>query len=241
MLAGLCDTLHSELRTSGEWCLRSMVEVCGQKSLTDAGKDGKNKSTELLLGQWRCRVPTLCSICPDGSLRCSLWGAQSARGSGWHDSERCLTPSARSAGTKASPLQLDNPEIAGRRICYCRHHPERMTAISDYYKLKPECKRAFGVAIFPTGEQITMHGAISRTIKRNFRSFLWRVLFFPLLIVEDKELRVVAAIFCFADSNNCGRYENAPRLVMVILSAGVSEADKEKLGHYAPRNLYGSH
>lgn len=66
-----------------------------------------------------------------------------------------------------------------------------MTAISDYYKLKPECKTAFGVAIFATGEQITMHGAISRTIKRNFRSFLCLLLFFPLLIVEDKELRAL--------------------------------------------------
>lgn len=114
-----------------------------------------------------------------------------------------------------------------------------MTAISDYCKLKPECKRAFGVAIFPTGEQITMHGAISRTIKRNFRSFSWRVLFFPLLIVEDKELRaLLQPYFVLLTATIAAAMK---MLVMVILSAGVSEADKEKLGHYAPRNLYGSH
>lgn len=115
---------------------------------------------------------------------------RSARGNGWHDSERCLTQNARQ-GWRPPRSDLDAPEIVGRRICCCRHHSECMTAISDYYKLKPECKRAFGVVIFPTGEQITMHAGISRTIKRNFRSILWRLLFFSLLIVEDKGLRAL--------------------------------------------------
>lgn len=105
-----------------------------------------------------------------------------------HDSEWCLTQNARQ-GWRRSRYDLDEP--AGRRICCCRHHPECMTAISDYYKLKPECKRAFGVVISPTGEQITMHGGIIRTIKRNFRSFLWCLLCFSLLIVEDKGLRAL--------------------------------------------------
>lgn len=181
--------------------------------------------------------------CGDCMLSLAWWQLElllvrSAGGSGWHESEWCLTRQ----GWRSTRCHLDEPEIAGRRICCCRQHPECMTAISDHYKLKPECKRAFGVVIFPTGEQITTRGGIIRTIKRNFGSFLRRLLFFSLLIVEDKGLRALfLPYFVLLTATIAGRYENAPRLVMEILSAGVSEADKEKLGHYAPRNLYGSH
>lgn len=123
----------------------------------------------------------VCSFWPDGGWRAVPSGA---------------TPSGvwrRALGSDEGlpSSDLDEPEIEGRRICCRRHHPECMTAISGCYKLKPELKRAFGVVIFATGEQITAHAGIGCTMKGNFRSFLWRLRFFSPLIVEDKALRAL--------------------------------------------------